>query len=156
MGVTTDQYRVAIGIFDGRPKSVSFSKTRIISNKFTKFWLLYCMTNAMQLQIDPWIICILIISGDIELNPGPNVGNITICNANIRSLNAKSREGHKLNRFTAFKNALAGNYDIITATETWLNLDHPDQNYDIPGYSGPFRLDRPDGTPYGGGSCLGS
>ena len=77
------------------------------------------------------------------MNPGPNTGNLKICNVNIRSLNAEPSGPFKLSRFSAFKNALAGNYDIITATETWLKPDHPSQNYALPGYSGPYRLDRP-------------
>ena len=86
-----------------------------------------------------------------EKNLGPpDLSDITICNVNIRSLNALPRRGHKLTRLTAFKNALVDNYDIITATETWLSSEHPDSNYELPGYSGPFRLDRPDDTGYGG------
>ena len=151
MGVTNDQYRVAIGIFDGRPKQVGSTPHRSLSSKFLKFWVLYLMTNTMQLQVDPWIIFILIISGDIEINPGPRTqGNITICNVNLRSINAIPRETYKISRFSAFKNALAGNYDVITVTESWLKPEHPDHNYDLPGYSGPYRLDRPDGTGYGG------
>jgi hypothetical protein len=105
----------------------------------------------MHLQIDPWIIFLITICGDVEKNPGPpNLNDITFCNVNIRSLNALPRSGHKLARFTAFKNALVNNYDIITATETWLSSEHPTSDYELPGYSGPFRLDRPDDSGYGG------
>ena len=109
------------------------------------------MTVMLQLQVDPWIIFLLIICGDIESNPGPNAyEKIKICNLNIRSINAEPKQGFKLSRFSAFKQALAGNYDVITVTESWLNAGHPSENYALPGYNGPFRLDRPDGTAYGG------
>ena len=151
MGSTLQQHRVAIGVFNGRTKLGNCDQHRPLHRKFMKFWTLFLLTSTMQLQLDPWIVFLLTICGDIEINPGPkDFADITICNVNIRSLNAKSRHGHKLTRFEAFKNALAGKYDIITATETWLNADHDSSNYDLPGYTGPFRLDRPDGSAYGG------
>ena len=105
----------------------------------------------MQLQVDPWIMLLLVASGDIEVNPGPSDRNdITLCNVNIRSLNAKARGNYNISRFTAFTNALAGHFDIITATETWLTPEHPSADYIIPGYTGPYRLDRPDGSGHGG------
>jgi hypothetical protein len=101
----------------------------------------------MNVEMDPHIIYILTICMDIEKYPGPVHGpqDIDMCNLNIRSLNAKSRQPGGIPRFDAFKNALAGTYDIITATESWLKPDHPDTDYHIPGYTGPYRRDRPGG-----------
>ena len=107
----------------------------------------------MQLRVDPWVIFILVICMDVERNPGPyrqTYRDITICNLNIRSLTAKPRTVGTIPRFIAFKNALGGTYDIITTTESWLSKTHLDKDLTIPGYSGPFRRDRPDGTHYGG------
>jgi hypothetical protein len=91
---------------------------------------------------------------DIEKNPGPVIQaqdrNIRLCNMNLRSINAKSRQPDGISRFTALKAAVTGSYDIVTCTETWLKHDHPDSDYDIPGYLGPYRLDRCDNTGYGG------
>jgi hypothetical protein len=89
---------------------------------------------------------------DIEKNPGPtdDTYDIKVCNLNIRSLNAKPRTVGMLPRFDAFKLALAGTYDIITATESWLKTEHLDSDFTIPGYIGPYRRDRPHGRGYGG------
>jgi hypothetical protein len=59
-----------------------------------------------------------------------------MCHINIRSINVD-------NRFDEIKNQIAGTYDIITASETWLK-DQPNikNDYALPGYTGPFRLDR--------------
>ena len=151
MGITTEQYRAVIGVFNGGRPSLSDIEHKGLPRKFLSFWLYYLLISSMHLEIDPWIAFILAICGDIESNPGPSDSfDITFCNLNIRSLNAISRSGHKISRFSVFKNALAGNYDMITVTESWLNADHLDSDYVIPGYSGPYRLDRPDGTSYGG------
>jgi hypothetical protein len=91
---------------------------------------------------------------DIEKNPGPrsdpNDCNIRLCNINLRSINAKSREPQGISRLTAFRNAVMGNYEVITCTETWLKSDHPNSNYELDGYQGPYRLDRSDDTGHGG------
>jgi hypothetical protein len=46
------------------------------------------------------------------------------------------------NRFGEFKDQIAGNFDVITVSETWLGADHGDERYAIQGYTGPYRLDR--------------
>ena len=152
MSVSIDQYRAKIGLFRGGGSTTNYDLFhRGLSARFKIFWALYALTVAMQLQVDPWIAYLLTISMDIEKNPGPILGrDIKICNVNIRSLNAKPRHPGGLLRFTAFKNALAGTYDIITATESWLKTEHPDNDYVIPGFSGPFRRDRPHGRGHGG------
>jgi hypothetical protein len=106
----------------------------------------------MQIETDPWVIFLLTLGMDIEKNPGPShvTRNITICNLNIRSLTAKPRTVGTIPRFTAFKNALAGTYDIITATESWLTSEHHDLDLVIPNYNGPYRYDRPDDSGHGG------
>jgi hypothetical protein len=88
---------------------------------------------------------------DIEKNPGPENTDehLKICNMNIRSLNAKPAQGG-ITRFTAVKNAVSNIYDIVTITESWLQSEHKSDNYKIDGFQGPFRLDRPDDTGYGG------
>jgi hypothetical protein len=79
---------------------------------------------------------------DVESNPGPPSRtpweNISLCNVNIRSIK-------KPGRFEAAKLALAGKHDIIAMTETWLLPEHEDKDLELPGYVGPYRLDRPAG-----------
>jgi hypothetical protein len=152
MGITAQQYRSSIGLFDGRPKILILNTHRGLPTRFMIFWLHCLLTSAMQLQVDPWVNFLITIGMDVEKNPGPNylTRDITFCNLNIRSLNAKPRTPDSIPRFTAFKAALAGTYDIITATESWLKHEHPDSDYIIPGYNGPYRKDRPDGDGHGG------
>jgi hypothetical protein len=97
--------------------------------------------------MDLWVKILLIqyliaLSMDVHQHPGPvttntpqNTAKISFCNVNIRSLNAE-------NRFDEFKNQIAGNFDVITVTETWLGPDHLNDPYEIHGYTGPYRLDR--------------
>ena len=152
MGNTIQQHRAVIGGFNTRIRGIGEGDHSPLPRLFMKFWIHYLLTTTMQLRVDQWIVLLLSISGDIENNPGPVVPtDITFCNINIHSLNALPRSGHhKLSRFTAFKNALVGNYDIITATKTWLTSDHPSHDYDLQGYAGPYRLDRSDDTGHGG------
>ena len=153
MGVSIEQHRAAIGNFDGRPKMVNFIGHRRLSDKFKTFWLMYMMCLAMNVEVDPWVILLLVLCMDVETNPGPlgafTDSKVKICNINIRSINAKSKHT-SISRFEAFQNALCGNYDILTTTETWLKDDHKDINYALDGYKGPYRLDRPDNTGHGG------
>ena len=75
------------------------------------------------------------LCGDINPNPGPNTRPITVCHANIRSLKAN-------NNFDHVSIDLAGSYDIIVLTETWLTKDDNRDNFHLPGYQAPIRLDR--------------
>jgi hypothetical protein len=84
---------------------------------------------------------------DVHPHPGPIEplsGPISICHLNIRSINADSRLG-------ACTNQLANTYDVITMSETWLSETNDNHLYAIPGYTGPYRLDR---TLQGGGGVL--
>ena len=98
------------------------------------------------------MVYILTIGMDIEKNPGPvsEESQITISNMNIRSINAKASYPGGLSRFEVFRNAVVGNFDIVTLTETWLKHEHPTENYVLPGFIGPFRNERSDNTGYGG------
>ena len=135
MSINITQYRAAIGLFNLR--SAKGGKT-------------YFNAYIPNLGSDPLgtgknlvfsiVICIYMISlsMDIEPHPGPItelIGNISICHLNIRSLNANSR-------LEAFLTQIAGEYDIITVSESWLNETHSNETYIIDGYSGPYRLDR--------------
>jgi hypothetical protein len=144
MGNCIEQYRIAIGIFNGRTRREGRIKHRGLSSKFCTFWAIYLLMTCMHIEVDPWLVFCLVICMDVERHPGPVLSNITICHVNIRSLNAQPRQRGRLPRFIEFKNALAGTYDVITASETWLTSDHLDSDFDLPGYSGPFRVDRSD------------
>jgi hypothetical protein len=63
-------------------------------------------------------------------------GNLTFCHINIRSIKAE-------NRLTAFINQVKDRYDIISTSETWLTSTDSSKTFEIPGYTGPYRHDRP-------------
>ena len=149
MAITIEQHRAAIGKFNGRSQGPGKSEHRFLTRRFKTFWLIYMLCLSMNIEINPWVALLIAQCMDVESNPGP-LGNfedtkITICNANLLSINAKPRTS-KISRFQALKNELSGNFDIITTTETWLKSDHPDSDYVLPGYNGPYRLDRSDDT----------
>jgi hypothetical protein len=83
---------------------------------------------------------------DVHPHPGPDgtFANITFCHINIRSINTE-------NRLDAFLDQLTDRFDIITCSETWLSKKDLDKKYEIPGYTGPYRMDR---TLQGGGGVM--
>ena len=71
-----------------------------------------CQVTHCFRNVNPWWSIILILSGDISLNPGPSVRNIKACLLNARSLR---------NKTSAFSDFVSSNdLDIIGVSETWL------------------------------------
>ena len=134
MGITITQYRAAIGQFGGgvlRDKWI-FTFTHDKRFMFTCDWyecfgwgfrnrhewsLLLCGNTASKqsprcilsfyIGLSVFIQCLLLISGDIHPNPGPNWTDISICHANIRSIKNPSKLDH-------IACELADRYKIIT------------------------------------------
>ena len=69
------------------------------------------MTHCFR-NVNPWWSIILILSGDISLNPGPSARNIKACHLNVRSLR------NKTSAFSDF--VLSNDLDIVGVTETCL------------------------------------
>jgi hypothetical protein len=68
----------------------------------------------------PWLVALLVLSGDVETNPGPT-GTINCFLLNTRSVKSVNRNRNKLvelHSLTALKNA-----KVICLTETWLSND---------------------------------
>ena len=90
---------------------------------------------------------LLIISGNVELNPGPNNGKfckyLNICHINIRSLTRS--------KLLAMKTTLIDTYDVITLSETYLHIGVGDDVFALQGYHDIIRRDR-DGL--GGGVAV--
>jgi exonuclease III len=88
-----------------------------------------------------------LITGDIELNPGPKdtpdlIENVlSIYHGNIRSLR------NKINYITN----LIEEFDIVCVTETHLNNQITDDDIAISGFDIPFRKDR---NSHGGGIIM--
>ena len=80
----------------------------------------------------------LLLSGDVELNPGPNY-DLEIIHININSIR------NKIDIFEAEYNA----FDIITVSETWLSDSVSNEAIQLTNFHPPVRRDRP-GDPHGG------
>ena len=97
----------------------------------------------------PYIRLALIISGDIETNPGPNLDdqNLTVCHWNLNGIVAN--DFIKIAGLEAY-NAIY-NFDIICISETYLDSYHSsdDARLRLPGYA-LIRADHPSNTKRGG------
>ena len=91
-----------------------------------------------------WFTCnLLLLCGDIELNPEPNQNSakkLSICHWNLNSIAA-----HNFAKLVILKacNSIH-NFDIICLSETYLDssISHEDNNLEIPGYN-LVRFDHP-------------
>ena len=88
---------------------------------------------------------ILLVSGDIELNPGPqedktSMAEISICHINVRSIKAKYN-GIDL-KIDLIRNEVSHIFDIITISETWLTDNDDLQDFLIESFQPPFVLNR--------------
>ena len=88
------------------------------------------------------IIQILMLSGDIELDPGPIIDKAL----SVSHINAQSM----LNKLDLIAVEL-GDFDVITVSETWLDQSITNSSITISGYQEPIRLDR---NRHGGGVAI--
>ena len=156
MGVSLDAYRARIGLHHLRVSGNNvlcrycYIGTSVVQRLLLQYNFL---CSGMFLLVVYIISILLLLSGDIELNPGPSaVRNRTryfsYCHANMRSI---KRCPDKLDHIRA---EFIGIYDVITISETWLtpndNLDQYGRPlYKLDGYHDPVRRDRI-GRPGGG------
>ena len=168
MGICIEAYRTTIGLFHNcvkHCKKIVYPKEKFYHNYNHNFmyklheWSNYLVNtnmnrNALKSQLN--IHCILALSlimqmliicaYDVHLNSEPNTKyyDLRVCHANIRSVSSS-------NKLTFIKTELAGKYDIIALSESWLCNNDRSEKLKIPGYQMPFRRDRDNGqTPYGG------
>ncbi|PJE77993.1 hypothetical protein CI610_03077 [invertebrate metagenome] len=87
------------------------------------------MSNNYFLLI---LILLLLQHMDIESNPGPVEGELSVFHLNIRSVR---------NKLEYIEN-IAGEYDVICLTETHLDVEVPSSELLLDGFHHPFRLDR--------------
>lgn len=144
IGIEISQYRAAIGrwfsFISARPYKRQTSKT--CSQNWVIWQLLVKITLSKLLrpiiQSSVFAIWILIIlSGDIQLNPGP--GLITVAHVNVRSLIPNNRN----KKIDEIETILCNqrNCDVIGITETWLDKSVCDSQVEIDGFQ-IFRKDR--------------
>ena len=105
--------------------------------------LLYCLYLAILSNYLIWFITIILLYGDIEINPGPKSSSrecFSTCHWNLNSISAQSYT--KVSLLTAYN--LIHNFNIIYISETFLNSETApnDPNLEIPGYN-MYRADHP-------------
>ena len=113
---------------------VNISTIQAYTHQFT----IYNFFNAFT------ILMLIILSGDIEINPGPNYTNSN--SLSIIHLNA-NRMKNKLQQIQL----RIKDIDIVTISETWLGPEIADNDLILSGFHKPIRKDR-DGT--GGGVAI--
>ena len=119
-----------------------------ISMKFF-VWFLFLM--GVSLKSSLWLqILLILLSGDVEINPGPKrtpKANLSICHWNLNSISA-----HNYVKLSLLRAYLAfHNFDIICLSETYLNSSNlpDDETLEIPGYN-LVRSDHPLNSKHGG------
>ena len=95
-------------------------------------YLIFKRIIEMNCVTKTYLILILLLSGDIETNPGDTTRDLTICHINAQSI---------LNKLELIALEL-GHFDIITVSETWLGPSISSTEIMLPGYQEPIRFDR--------------
>ena len=117
---------------------------------------LFNLISLNTIEISRYRTLLLLRSGDIELNPGPetipcNNSNkqLSFCHLNVRSLLQHSDIG---SRFDHFHNYICrdNSYDVIALSETHLSSEIDDSEINIDD----FTLFRKDRNRHGGGTAL--
>ena len=134
--IEVSQYRAAVGRWHlfciSRPKQVKNGAKQTIS---LNIWLQEILKWSKLLT---FIICLLLIlSGDIHQNPGPQ--SLQICHANVRSLCPSQPE----KKIDEIYHVLCQQEccDIVCISETWLNKNITDDQIAVQGYQ-VYRKDR--------------
>ena len=132
MGVSLEIYRARIGTFSGCGDSSSFI------NHITLMLLM------LHHGVFIWLVFLIVLSGDIETNPGPpNLINGFLLNTrSVKSVNAYRNKLVELQALVQLKKA-----KIICLTETWLTSDMLDSEM-LP--SDEFKIYRKDRSGHGG------
>lgn len=129
MGIDVAQYRMRIGFFNlnfGMCISCVCIFDGVVST------LLHLCVGTLLLYL------LLLLAGDIEINPGPGgvAKKCSICHINMRGLSG--------DRFRELKTDVSGNYDIITLSETLLSKNSK-HDLSLAGYQPIIRHDGSDG-----------
>ena len=122
------------------------------SERSTKYLLtMSFLVTIIKIWLLPWLYSLLILlSADVELNPGPkrvSTSNISICHWNLNSISA-----HNYIKLFLLKAYIAiHKFDIICLSETYLDSSttSDDDNLAISGYN-LIRSDHPSNNKRGG------
>ena len=169
MGISIQDYRAAIGIYHCNsiksckylrfPSNIFFSDgnhcfsynlrewSMILTDlKFNRNVVKSKSLLSAVIATSLLIHMLMVLCNDVHPNPGPvnTLTEIKICHANVRSIKGN-------NRLFFVRNELAGKFDIITCSETWLCTEDKSNKFEIAGYQPLFRKDRAQGRePFGG------
>lgn len=160
MGSTLEQYRAAVGLYYYRSRCTTKHLLFRVSllNLFTYFLLKglrYYITRLLSKVVQESLFIsyifqiihvLLILSGDVETNPGPEHLHVTQFTLDIFHLNVRSIR----NKFDQFL-SLVSDYDILCFTESHLDSNIMNDEISIDGFNTIFRKDR---NSYGGGVII--
>ena len=140
MNISIEQYRAAVG---------GFNILKCVSKGLYYYTVPDVKFNCVYYYTGLIIFMLLIISVDIHVHPGPvyKTTYLGLCHANMRSLVSDRSKLDDL-KYIADSN----NIDVITVSETWLNVNIPDCLLAIPGFQPILRQDRQVGC--GGGVAV--
>ena len=128
----------------------AFFRTKVnIINTYLGRIFYWSILSSFMLNIR-YCKCLLLLSGDIELNPGPKPNScksFSICHWNLNSIT--SHNFIKVSLITTYNSI--HKFDIICLFETYLNSEtlSNDENLNIPGYN-LVRVDHLTNTKRGG------
>ena len=154
MGICINQWRAAVG----RWSNFCFTRNQPNSTKplIVGYWA-YTLINVLLISLLREsmsfklviIALLLVMSGTVHVNPGPDLldKNLKLGHVNMRSL-CPSTSDKIDDLYTAL--GTSENCDIIAVTETWLDVNIPNKQIDLPEYQ-VFRKDR---NRNGGGVAL--
>ena len=127
--VNLEMYRARIGLFNRHRY-----KVHVVFNSI--------LVTSIVLSVMTRVMYLILLCGDVELNPGPQSTCLSLWHCNIRGLNTE--------KLLALKSEIEGHLDLIAVTETLLcNTKTPDLS--LNGYLPILRKDRGQGdVPWGG------
>ena len=143
--ILLNQYRAQIGLWDAFCSKHRMNKNRKTTKGKT------CTTHRPVLVL---ILLILLLSGDVHPNPGPDNQKklVDICHINARSLMSLDKDTQSHLKFDEIVSKVVHQLksDIICVSESWLDNTISNKDIEIIGYS-PFRKDR---NRHGGGVLI--
>ena len=119
-----EAYRLAIGIFN-----------RFVF-KVCRFLYTACTSVVLNMSVLLLICLLLLLCGDVELNPGPSIESLLIGHINARSL-CDENKFDEISMYITEKN-----FDLFAISESWLNDNSFVDFLGIPGFHPIFRKDR--------------
>ncbi|OWF47171.1 RNA-directed DNA polymerase from transposon BS [Mizuhopecten yessoensis] len=108
--------------------TVNYDCMKNLINLLSVF-LFSCFRNSNFSVI---LLLLLLMYMDVESNPGPSSGELSVFHLNIRSIRNKMD----------YIEDIAGDYDIVCLTESHLDDHVLSEDILLPGFHAPFRLDR--------------